>query len=430
MGTAGKSSRKPNIALDRFIGSLSFKLVLLVTIFAMLPFVLYGHLERADRQTRNLLTDSIQRRSWLIAQAVTPLLEKEGTTPGPELNDTLAKFAQDGTILKLAFRPAGQDSKFFLVATAPSISAHLMDPDLDALAVQGVLTSLEDSCTWEAPINFRYKNASGTEELLTSVISIKQPAGCWVLISTHNSTALLSTAIGRPYWQMEDIRLAAIVYFMFALLAVLIAASVRRSLRHFQAVAQEIRRGGVGTATFASRNILPELSGVAKHFDHLVHDLHRIAGDIRRTGEENAHAIKTPLAVIRSALEPIKRCTSALDQRSQRSLQIIENSLSRVNALVCAAQRAGDDTADLIEAPRIRINLTAVVLKAIQGTRSIAAERSVALIHYLEDNVSVVAPDGVLDLVLESILDNALSFSKPGERITVTLSKTKQSIGL
>jgi two-component system sensor histidine kinase ChvG len=213
-------------------------------------------------------------------------------------------------------------------------------------------------------------------------------------------------------------------------LAVLVAASVHRSLRHFQNVAQEIRRGGVGKATFASRNLVPELAGVARHFDHLVHDLHRVARDIRRTGEENAHAIKTPLAVIRSALEPIKRRAPDLDERSQRSIQLIESSLGRLNAMVSAAQRAGDDTADLIEAPKVRVNLTEVALEAVQATRTIAAERHVSLVHYLEDGLQVVAPEGVLDLVLENILDNALSFSKPGGRIIVTLSKTEYAVGL
>jgi len=432
LGIAGKPGRKPRVALPRFFGSLSFKLVLLVAIFVLLPFVLYGHLERADRQTRSLLTDSLQNRSWLIAQAITPLLAGEGGGPGVNLNETLAKFTQPDTVLKLAFRPGGNlpDRQFFLVATAPTIPAHQVNPELDALAGQGVLTALADSCDWDTPIDFRYTNARGTEELLTSVISIKQAAGCWVLISTHNSTALLSTAIGRPYWQTEDIRLAAVVYFAFALLALLIALSVRRSLRHFQDVAQEIRRGGGDRATFASRNIVPELASVARHFDHLVHDLHRVAGDIRRNGEENAHAIKTPLAIIRSALEPIKRCMTALDQRSQRSVQIIENSLERLNALVSAAQRVGDDTADIIEAPRVRVSLTAVTLEVVQGSRSIAAEHGVTIVHHLEDDVYFFAPEGVLDLVLENILDNALSFSPPNGRIIVTLTKTRQAIGL
>src|SRR5262249_3970480 len=142
---------------------------------------------------------------------------------------------------------------------------------------------------------------------LTSVVPINSTSGCWVLVSTHNGSEFLNTSIGRPYWQTQGVRFAAFVYLTFALLALLVALSVRRALHHFRAVACEIRRGGLPNATFASRNIVPELASVASDFDHLVHDLRRVAADIRDTAEDNAHAVKTPLATIRSALEPIKR---------------------------------------------------------------------------------------------------------------------------
>src|SRR5581483_11909182 len=105
-------------------------------------------------------------------------------------------------------------------------------------------------------------------------------------------------------------------------------------------------------ATFASRNIVPELSSVASDFDHIVRELWRTAADIRRTSEDNAHAVKTPLATIRSALEPLKRAVPTTDQRARRAIHIIESSLAKLTVLITAAQRLGNDTADFIEAPK------------------------------------------------------------------------------
>src|SRR5581483_3150958 len=56
--------------------SLTIKLVALVGIFLALPIVLYGQFETADRKTRELVTSSIQNRSWLIAQALRPALDR------------------------------------------------------------------------------------------------------------------------------------------------------------------------------------------------------------------------------------------------------------------------------------------------------------------------------------------------------------------
>src|SRR5579859_3273121 len=111
----------------RLISSLTLKLALLVGIFIALPVVLYGQFEKADRQARNLVAESLRHRGWLIAQAVAPLLDHAETLQGQALNDQLEKLADDGTILKLMFRPNvrnGAASDFYFMASAPRLSAE------------------------------------------------------------------------------------------------------------------------------------------------------------------------------------------------------------------------------------------------------------------------------------------------------------------
>jgi two-component system sensor histidine kinase ChvG len=419
-------------AARRLFKSLTVKLVILVNIFAMLPFILYSQLEKADRETRDLLAASVRHRSWLIAQALTPVLEKPGAIFNPGFGSVLARYTQDGTILRLMFRPNAQakPSGFFFVASAPLLQATQLDSEIISLQRRGILKSLEDSCSWGAPLEFRYGASSGEEELLTSVIPIATSAGCWVLVSTHNGSQFLSTSIGRSYWETEGVEIAAIVYLVFAVLAGLIVVSVKRSLRHFQTVARRITRGGVSSASFAKGDVLPELAGVAGDFDKLVHELWRTAADIRRTAEDNAHAFKTPLATIRSALEPLKRIVPEANQRALRATQLIDSSLDRLTALVSIAQRFGNDTADFIQAPKRGVNFTNVVLATLQNVRDAAARREVEIVHRLTVDVIVLAPDRILDIIVENILDNAISFSKPGETITVTLSKRHGRIDL
>jgi two-component system sensor histidine kinase ChvG len=426
--------------IDRTSASLTVKLVILVAIFLTLPFILYGQFEKADQQTRNLLTGSIQHHSWLIAQALTPILERADGPANPALAGALDKFSEDGTILKLTFRPKvdaapttkadPHANRFFLVASAPHVSSEHTGAELDSLEQHGILKALADSCSLGAPIEFRYELADGAEELLTSVIPISTAAGCWALISSHSSTEFMHTAVGRPFWTTDDVRLAAFVYVTSGILAVLIALSVRQALRHFRDVAKDIRRGGTSNSSFANRNLVPELASVARSFDHLIGDLRRAAADIRRNAEENAHAIKAPLSVIRSALEPLKRVSEDLDPRSRRAVQLIESSLVRIIAMVSAAQRLSNDAADFIEAPKIPINFTSVIIEAMGSAQDIAADRNVRLVHYLEEDIHILAPEGVLDVMIENILDNALSFSKPGGKITVSLSRIGRSTGL
>lgn len=419
-------------AIGRISASLTAKFTMLIGIFVALPFILYGQLAEADRQTRTLLADSIKHGSWLIAQSLTPVLGQAGELSNPAIGTILNKFAQDGTVLQLMFHPNSgrRPGSFYFVASAPPIPTQGTAAQLDDLAQHGILKSLGDSCTGREPLEFRYAQQNSTKELLTSVVPIESQSGCWALVSTHNGSEFLSTSLSEPYWQTRGVRIAAAVYIAFAGLAILVAESVRRALRHFRSVAREIRQGGSSKATFYSRNIVPELASVAGDFDHLVYDLRRAAADIRETAEENAHAIKTPLATIRSALESIKRVVDSSDQRSRRAVCLIESSLSRLTVLVSASQRLGNDTANFIEAPKLSINLTMLIIDVLQNTRDFALEKNINLIHRLAVDVHVLASRGILEVIVENILDNAISFAKDRDIIMVTLSKSDDRIDL
>jgi two-component system sensor histidine kinase ChvG len=397
-----------------------------------LPVILYGQFEGADRQTRELVAASLRHHDWLIAQALAPILDHMETLSAPELSQALQKFSEDGTVLKLMLRPKFKTGagSFFFVAAAPQVSAEQTRADFDLLAQHGILKSLGDSCSTDLPVEVRYQQLTGKEEILTSILPINSHQGCWALISANNSSAILNTAFGRPYWQTENMRMAALIYFVFAVLAVLIVVRVGRALRHFRDVAREIRQGGAGTATFASRNMLPELSSVAADFDLLVRDLFHAASDIRRTAEDTAHAVKSPLAIIRSALHPLKGAVEAADHRSQRAIELIDAALTRLSGLISTAQRLSNDTADFIEAPRRQVDLTEIVNQCLHNARHISAERDIRFLRRLDKDAFVLAPDGILDVIVENILDNAIGFSLDHGTITTFLSKSRSSVVL
>ena len=84
----------------------------------------------------------------------------------------------------------------------------------------------------------------------------------------------------------------------------------------------------------------------------MVEALHRSAADIRQTAEDNAHAFKTPIAVIRQSLEPLRRAPADDNQRAQRAIGVVEHSLDRLDGLVASARGLDEATADLIAEPR------------------------------------------------------------------------------
>ncbi|CAN5848904.1 hypothetical protein BH11PSE3_BH11PSE3_46530 [soil metagenome] len=442
MVTAGASPRKRFAALNwplgwrravrRFAASLTVKLVALVGIFVALPIVLYGQFESADRQMRDLVTRAIQNRSALIADAIAPKLKSADRSGRATLNDDLAKYASDGTILKLMFQPNEErhGGRFYFVASAPQLRADEVAAELDELNQRGILHRLSDVCIWDAANEIRYRQANGTVELLTSIIPIRAADGCWVMTSTHTTSEFLNTAIGRPYWETREVRVAAAIYLVLAAIALLAAVSIRVSLRRFRTVAAEISQGRIGDDAFARRNTVPELSSVARDFDKLVLELRRVSQQIRQSAEDNAHSFKTPLATIRSALEPVRRVVPADNARARRALEIVDSALSRLLDLVIAGQSQDISTADLIEAPRLPTDLRQLVDHAAVHFREILAARDIRLIRRLDERAIVRAGEGVLEVVLQCVLENAISFSPRGGTIMVTLAVAGDTIEL
>ena len=403
---------------------------MLVGIFVALPIVLYSQFESADRQTRALVTSALQNRSWLIAQALQPVV---GTSENfSALNDRLAKFAQKGTALQLVFQPkdGGSDGKFYFIASAPHASPEEIASRLDSLNRHNVLPQLSRTCTWDSPVELRYIAAGSGEQVLTSVIPITTPTGCWVLISSHDTAEYLDTAIGRPYWQTREVRMAALIYMGMAALAVLLALGVRRSMQYFRDTVRQTIDGQIEPDSFSQRNVIPELASVASDFDRLVSALHDSAQTIRETAENNAHSFKGPVATIQAALETLKRNLPVEAAKARRATDMIGSALDRLRTLILAAQRLDHNAADLLEAPRIPINLSLQLAELLLEYRAALSERGLVLALHIEEDVIISAAKNIVQVAIENIVENAISFAPPRSTITVRLLKRQSSAEL
>jgi two-component system sensor histidine kinase ChvG len=78
----------------------------------------------------------------------------------------------------------------------------------------------------------------------------------------------------------------------------------------------------------------------------------------------------------------------------------------------------------------VPIDLTQVVGEATLNFREIMASRDVRLIRRLDESVIVRAGKGMLEIVLQSVLENATSFSPRGSTIVLTLTEHADSVEL
>jgi two-component system sensor histidine kinase ChvG len=175
---------------------------------------------------------------------------------------------------------------------------------------------------------------------------------------------------------------------------------------------------------------MPELGEVAAEFDRMVGAIHRSAAEIRRAAEDNAHAFKTPIAVVRQSLEPLRRSVPPDNRRAQRAIGVVEHALDRLDGLVASARELDEVTADLIDEPLTPVDLGRIVGRLLQNRSAIDDARDVKLVLErrrptgavgLPHGLNVLGSEAIIETVLDNLIDNALSFSPPHSEVSVEL---------
>jgi two-component system sensor histidine kinase ChvG len=404
----------------RFRPSFSTKLTLLGILLLVIPVIAYGRLRRADEIQEALLLRSVRDQGHLAAAALAPQLRSSETAALPQLNQELERFSGGVGSFKLLLEPTGKTG-FYYVASWPMVLSSQLDAERAALSEAGVLTRLASSCQGDEPLQLHYRVPERDDEIVASVTPVRTDGGCWVVVTTLSAGSLPGLNIGQLYWQSRDVRLTAAIYLAMIAITFTTFWSIRRGLKRFVEHARAIgdHRANV---SFAEQNDVPDLAEVAAEFDHMVNVLATSARNLRRAAEDNAHAFKTPIAVIRQSLEPLRRTVSVENQRGTRALGLIENSLDKLDGLVASARRLDEAAALLMDVPRSNLDLSKLLGRILDAYADGLTQRGVGLRWRLAANVMVYAHEEMIETVLDNLLDNAVSFSPRDAHIDVVLA--------
>jgi two-component system sensor histidine kinase ChvG len=404
-----------------------------IGVFFSVPIIIYGEFQTADADKQLLLRQSLEQQGQIIAEAIRPHLESFEGGSAREIRGTLTRISEQGPNVKLLFRPEANNSEsgFYYIAAAPSVPEDYLAAEKEDLRRNGVFGRLGATCAGDRPFAMRYRNPAGQEEILTSITPVTTQAGCWALITSHSASELLGTVLSRPYWATPEVQVAAFIYLMSAVLVIVMFITVWRSISRFAEQARIIRTKAAGrNRTFRSINRIPELGGVAEEFDRMVDSLEDSARAIRHAAEDNAHAFKTPLAIISQSLEPLRRSVAANNERGARAIELIERAMHRLDGLVSASRRMDEATADMLESSSERIDLSALTAEMLDGYAESFNSYDIKVQRSIEPGVMVKGGVEQLETVLENLLDNAIDFAPKGSRIIVVIHRNGQSVDL
>ncbi len=426
--TGGSSQRSGLAGRLRSVGrrlrpSLSVGLVGLAVLLAILPFAYYDQQHESERKYGAMLRLWADNESRLAARTLAPLLNAEGATPFRVVQDQLDMMSAPGRRTYLMFRPtAAPDSGFYLVASTPHVSLNGLETEWQQWQDRSSWPSFGALCAGAGPDALTQRGADPVPDTIRSVVPTATSQGCWILITAFDTQSLngVVDAPKSPWVGMSAI--AASLYIAAIALAALVCFRGWQGLNQLGRVAREISERGARPEPFARSNKIPELAGVATDFDRVVMALQAAAESARRSAEDNAHALKTPLATIRHSLQPIKRSISTENDRAKRAVDLIEQSIVRLETLVTSAQPAVQEFVDGADGTTGPVDLSNCLSSILLYYRKMLAARNIIVAEHLQSGVMVEATRGMVELILNNVIDNAISFTPPGGEIMIRLA--------
>ena len=404
--------------------SLAIKIIFVAVVFLVVPIIFYQLFRAADAQQSVLLQRTVEEKGGLIAAVLKPHLQRFQEDPPEMLQRALSEVASGGMNIRVLVSGFSNASSggFSYIASSPVVSADYLLQERAQLGEMGVFNRLAPTCDGEVNSSVRFTNPAGRLELLTSMTPVHINESCWLIVTSQTAEGVLQSSIGRPVWNTPTIHIAATIYLLSAGIVVWVFMDIWRNVDRFRIAARKIRFHGSDDVSFREMNTIPELTGVAEDFDSLVDALKKSKAFIIQAAEENAHALKAPLAVISQAVEPLRRAVSSANPQALRSLELIERSTARLDLLVSAARDLETAAADAIYPKSRRLDLSQYLSRLVAAYEpAMVAEEKFLRVDLARD-VAIYADEEAIESIVENLLENAASFTKSGGTIDVTLT--------
>jgi two-component system sensor histidine kinase ChvG len=406
----------------RWVRSIRVQASALLVILIVLPALIFAVLGNAEAERRLLIRNAVAETGDSIAAGLVPVLRDLWPADLATLPNNLSRFAARDRSIKILFRPknAGTADTFYFVAAAPPISAEQTEAERQQLLRLGILPGLSQGCTVRRPAGDSDASLllDNGAQVLTSVTSLEGVAGCWAIVIATSESRVLGAIEARPYWERPEVRLAIGIYAVMALLIAAIFSGVWLGLSRFRRLALSPTE----QAGFARTTAIPELAALASAFDNMVHRMRSSADMLRQAAEDNAHAFKGPIGIIRHAIAPALRLTGS-EKTREAAMQSVTVALDRLDGLVQSARYLDNAAAELLQPELIHVDLSALVRGFMRSYATMTTIRRVQLDSHVTDGITVVGQPENLEAILEALVDNALSFSPPNGSVMVTLER-------
>jgi two-component system sensor histidine kinase ChvG len=203
----------------------------------------------------------------------------------------------------------------------------------------------------------------------------------------------------------------------------LIAQPVRRLARAADRVKQA-RARAISLPDLAGRD--DELGDLTRSLEDMTHVLSERMDAIESFAADVAHEIRNPLTSMRSAIETLDLVKD--ENARERLFRVLKNDIQRLDRLVTDISNASRLDAELSRDNPRAIDLGRLIFDIVNLYDATLKPQDVRVRFQPPagmDAVVVLGREGPLGQIFRNLIDNARSFSPPGDEVTVSLFRAR-----
>lgn len=235
--------------------------------------------------------------------------------------------------------------------------------------------------------------------------------------------------------RLSILRVFAVAAAAMLIVSALFAGTIVGPIRRLSSAADRVRRG------LRTREEIPDLTDRSDEIGHLsgsLRDMTRALYDrieaIESFAADVAHELKNPLTSLRSAVETWPLAKS--DESRGRLLDVIKHDVQRLDRLISDISNASRLDAELARVEAQKMNILRLAETVVDVANTIRSGETVTTRLDRGEGIKndhdadMIGHDSRLGQVLNNLIDNAKSFSRPGGEIRVTISRMNGTIAI
>ena len=242
-----------------------------------------------------------------------------------------------------------------------------------------------------------------------------------------NSAVLVSQTTDQIRADIHAVRLAIFEVFLVSvvvasILTLMVGTTIVQPLRQLRKEAGEIadRRGRL-RGRFKGSLKRDEIGDLARALERLTRRLEAHQVSTEAFASDVSHEFKNPLASIRMATEMLAQVDAPAERA--RFLRIVESEIARMEALLSQVREITMLDAEIQKEERTPVDLNELLQRIVDGFRLRERDRMQFDLQLFAVPTVVQASEDRLLQVFENLLDNAVSFTPDGKRITIAISR-------